>query len=184
MVSARSTELSHAVNDEESFLNSPFVHIFKGRGGVRRRLEGDDVNLDFSVLRDLRDRGCSDYAAMPLTFSDGQIHALTLATDRPGGFATENLGHLHEILPLLSRLVEVHAMRRTARTLLETYLGPNTGRRVLDGLIRRGDGEVIAKDSVTLRSFIVSQRFTWANWSSGRDPWSRSRMAAKPRRFM
>lgn len=137
------SELSHSVGSEESFLTSPFVPIFEGRGGVRRRLEGDAVNLDYPVLADLKQLGFSDYAAMPLTFSDGQIHALTLSTRRPGGFATENLGHVHEILPLVSRLVEVHTLRRTARTLLDTYLGSNTGSRVWDGLIKRGDGEVI-----------------------------------------
>ena len=34
-------------------------------------------------------------------------------------------------------------MRSTARILLDTYLGSSTGGRVLDGLVRRGDGEVI-----------------------------------------
>ena len=38
---------------------------------------------------------------------------------------------------------EVHLLRHTARTLLDTYLGQGTGERVLEGLIRRGDGEVI-----------------------------------------
>ena len=46
---------------------------------------------------------------MPITFSNGQIHALTLATDAPGGFLIENLGHIHEILPLVSRFAEVHS---------------------------------------------------------------------------
>jgi adenylate cyclase len=136
-------ELTHALSREERFLASPFLHIFRGEGGVRRRLEGEVAVLDYPILRDLRDEGATDYAAMPIAFSDGQIHALTLATDQAGGFRTEELGTVHEILPLLSRLVEVHAMRGTARTLLETYLGTNTGGRVLEGLIRRGDGEVI-----------------------------------------
>ena len=136
-------ELSHARSREERFLASPFVHIFEGRGGVRRRLEGPDAKLDYPILEDLRREGATDYAAMPITFSDGQIHALTLATDRRGGFATDHLGQLHEVLPMVARLVEAHAMRATARTLLDTYLGVGTGGRVLEGLIRRGDGEVI-----------------------------------------
>jgi class 3 adenylate cyclase/uncharacterized protein (DUF427 family) len=136
-------ELSHARSREERFLASPFVHIFEGRGGVRRRLEGPDAKLDYPILDDLRRAGATDYAAMPILFSDGQIHALTVATDRRGGFATEHLGQLHEVLPLLARLIEAHAMRTTARTLLDTYLGVGTGGRVLEGLIRRGDGEVI-----------------------------------------
>jgi len=136
-------ELSHARSREEKFLVSPFVHIFEGRGGVRRRLEGPEAKLDYPVLEDLREVGATDYAAMPIHFSDGQIHALTLATDRPGGFRTEELGFLHEVLPLLGRIVEAHALRYTARTLLDTYLRRNTGGRVLEGLTRRGDGEVI-----------------------------------------
>ena len=136
-------DLSYARSREERFLASPFVHIFEGRGGVRRQLERPETEFDYPVLEDLRESGATDYAAMPIHFSDGQIHALTLATDQPGGFETAHLGYLHEVLPLLGRLVEAHAMRNTARTLLGTYLGPNTGGRVLDGLIRRGDGEVI-----------------------------------------
>ncbi len=136
-------ELSHAGGKEERFLASPFIHIFEGRGGVRRSLRGSDAKLDYPILEDLRNEGVTDYAAMPIAFSDGQIHALTLATHAPGGFRTSDLGHLHEVLPLLARLVEAHAMRTTARTLLDTYLGSGTGGRVLEGLVRRGDGDVI-----------------------------------------
>lgn len=136
-------ELTHARSREEAFLSSPLIHIFEGRGGVRRRLDGPDATLDFPILKDLAAAGATDYAAMPLHFSDGQIHALTLATDAAGGFRTDHLGYLHEVLPLLARLVEAHAMRGTARTLLDTYLGASTGGRVLDGLVRRGDGELI-----------------------------------------
>ncbi len=135
--------LSHQRAQEETFLESPLVPIFEGRGGVRRRLDGEGARLDFPILRDLRMQGGTDYAAMPLAFSDGRIHALTLASDRPGGFAVEHLGHVYEILPLVSRLVEVHTLRHAARTLLDTYLGSHTGQRVLEGSIRRGDGEVI-----------------------------------------
>jgi adenylate cyclase len=68
---------------------------------------------------------------------------MTLATDRPGGFATGELQMIAEMLPVLARLMEVHALRRTAKTVLETYLGRLTGERVLNGLIHRGDGEDI-----------------------------------------
>lgn len=141
--SVERVELSHRVRDEENFLSSPFAHIFAGRGGVRRRLGGADAVLDFPILRDLAEAGATDYAALPLTFSDGQQHAITLATDAPTGFEVAALGHIHEVLPLLSRLVEVHLQRHTARTLLDTYLGRGTGNRVLEGRIRCGDGEVI-----------------------------------------
>src|SRR3546814_18340294 len=78
-----------------------------------------------------------------MRFSNGRINVLTLACERPGGFTTRELGWVHEALPILSRLLEVHALHRTARSLLDTYLGAHTGQRVLNGLVKRGDGEDI-----------------------------------------
>src|SRR3546814_11729018 len=80
---------------------------------------------------------------MPMRFSNGRINVLTLACERPGGFTTRELGWVHEALPILSRLLEVHALHRTARSLLDTYLGAHTGQRVLNGHVNRGDGEAI-----------------------------------------
>jgi adenylate cyclase len=137
------TTPSHAILQEERYLRSPFAVIFQGAGGVRRRLEGADATLDFPVLEEIRAEGATDYVAMPLVFSDDRINAITLASDRPGGFSTAELETTYGMLPVLSRLLEVHAMRRTTRTILDTYLGKQAGERVLSGLIRRGDGESI-----------------------------------------
>ena len=47
------------------------------------------------------------------------------------------------MLPLLSAIFEVYSQRRLSGALLDTYLGAQTGMRVLEGKIRRGDGETI-----------------------------------------
>jgi adenylate cyclase len=126
-----------------AFLNSPLVPIFEGAGGIRRRLDIPDPVLDFGILEELHAEGATDYVAMPIIFLDGQINVLTLASDRPGGFSTADLGNVYEILAPLGRLYELHNMRRTAVTLLDTYLGRHAGERVLTGSIKRGDGEHI-----------------------------------------
>jgi len=123
------------------FQESPFAAILKGEGGIRRRLDGPDPLLDFPILSELVEDGATDYVAMPLRFSDGQINIVTLVSDRRGGFSTDELGPLHEILPNLGRQLEAHAQRVTSTTLLQTYLGRDAGSRVMDGLIKRGDGE-------------------------------------------
>ncbi|HUT47938.1 MAG TPA: DUF427 domain-containing protein [Alphaproteobacteria bacterium] len=123
------------------FQDSPFAAILKGEGGIRRRLEGSDPLLDYPVLEDLVQEGATDYVVMPLRFSDGQVNIISMVSDRPGGFSTDELGPLYEILPNLARQLEVHAQRTTSTTLLQTYLGRNAGTRVMDGLIKRGDGE-------------------------------------------
>ena len=133
-------EASYDIFGSDTFKNSPFQPIFDGAGGVRRKIEPVGKN-EYAVLDDLSADGATDYVAMPMRFSDGQINAITIATDNESGFTTENLGHIHEVLPILSRLYEVQAKERSAATLMHTFMGKHTGERVLNGQIRRGDGE-------------------------------------------
>jgi len=133
----------HDILHQPKFADSPFAPIIRGAGGVRRRIEDPDCALDFPVVRDLKSEGATDYAAMPFRFSDGQINVMSMTSFAKGGFGTAHLGQLYEVLPLLGRLFEVHAARRTATALLETYLGRHTGERVLQGLVKHGDGEHI-----------------------------------------
>ncbi len=133
----------HDILESRRLKESPYAPILEGAGGVRRSMDGPDPTFDFPILQELHARGGTDYVAMPLFFSDGQINIISLVSDRSGGFSTNELGQFYEILPVLSRLFEVHALRRTAITLLDTYLGKHTGQRVLEGSIKRGDSENI-----------------------------------------
>lgn len=132
---------THDVVGERTYQDSPFALILRGEGGIRRRLNGPSPTVDFPVLQDLKDQGATDYVAIPLKFSDGQLNIITLVSKAEDGFSTRQLGEVYEILPMFARVMEVHALHRTAASLLDTYLGRNTGRRVLDGLVKRGDGE-------------------------------------------
>ncbi|MDA1059925.1 MAG: DUF427 domain-containing protein [Proteobacteria bacterium] len=133
----------HDILTRPVFAASPFAPILKGSGGVRRRLEGDNVKLDYPILEELLEKGATDYCAMPFKFTDGQICILSLTSYVVGGFSADDLNKVYEILPSLGRLFEVHIQRMTAIGLLETYLGGHTGRRVLNGQVKHGDGENI-----------------------------------------
>jgi adenylate cyclase len=133
----------HDILQQPKFADSPFAPIIRGAGGVRRRIEDPGCELDFPVVRDLHKEGATDYVAMPFRFSDGQINVISMTSFTKGGFGTGHLGQIYEVLPMLGRMFEVHAQRRTATALLETYLGRNTGQRVLNGLVKHGDGEHI-----------------------------------------
>lgn len=128
---------------EETYLKSPERFVSEGLGGVRQRLDDDNPEFQFPIMQELHKAGGTDYVAMPLWFSDGQIHTLTLASDHPQGFSVAELGQYFEIVPVLSRLFEVHAARDNTKVLLNTYLGGRTGEKVLNGLTQRGDGEKI-----------------------------------------
>jgi adenylate cyclase len=134
----------HGILRNSQYLDSPMSTIFDGDvQGIRRRLDTPDPRLDYPILRELLAEGATDYVAMPLTFTDGKVNAVTIASDRQGGFSDEQLKQFYDMLPVLSLLLEIHSNRRTTRTLLETYLGKHTGNMVLDGMVKRGDGESI-----------------------------------------
>lgn len=132
--------LPHGEYQTERYKKSPLPVIAQEKRPLRRRLEGEQVALDFSILQDLRTEGMTDYAVFPLLFSTGQAHALSLATGEPGGFLDEELRELEKLLPMLSALLEVHETRRMTATLLSTYLGQRTGEEVLRGHVVRGAG--------------------------------------------
>ncbi len=134
---------SYEMHDHPGFLNSPLRHVANGLGGVRQKIGTDYRENSFPIIEDLRAMGATDYVAMPLVFSDGRRHVLTMTSDRPDGFTTSNLGLVYECAPSISRYYEVFLQRENARTILETYLGKRAGARVLGGEIRRGDGDEI-----------------------------------------
>ncbi|MBW8904875.1 MAG: DUF427 domain-containing protein [Betaproteobacteria bacterium] len=133
----------HDVLTQPKFQASPFAPILRGARGVRRRLQEPGCQLDYPIVRELHAEGASDYVAMPFRFADGQLNVMSMTSFAPGGFSTAHLGAVYEALPVFGRLQEVFAQRRTAVGLLETFLGRRTGARVLDGLVKQGDGEHI-----------------------------------------
>src|SRR5260370_60618 len=44
---------------------------------------------------------------------------------------------------MMGEVIEMHVERSVAETVANTYLGPQIGQRVLNGAIRRGEGEEI-----------------------------------------
>ena len=140
---AKTIHEPHDILQTPRFKDSPFALILRGAGGVRRRIEQADCKLDFPVVRDLKAENATDYVAMPFRFSDGQVNVMSMTSFAPGGFSTDHLGRVFEVLPALARHFEVFAQRRTAVTLLKTYLGHRTGERVLAGQVKHGDGEHI-----------------------------------------
>jgi class 3 adenylate cyclase/uncharacterized protein (DUF427 family) len=134
---------SYELFEHRSFINSPLHHVSKGLGGVRQMLDVPNDKMKFPIMKDLKDEGATDYVAMPLFFSNGQVNVLTLTSDHPNGFTTANLGLIFEVSSVISRFFEVFTQKENAQSLLETYVGRRSGARVLGGEIRRGDGDEI-----------------------------------------
>ena len=139
----RQMRVMRGMQQTTAYKQSPLPLIFQGAQGIRRRLDMPGEQNDFPILDDLREEGATDYVAMPLVFSDGNINFTTWTADRPGGFNTEELREIWEFMPALSLRMEVLERRDLTRQLLTTYLGRNTGERILAGEIVRGVAEGI-----------------------------------------
>ena len=87
--------------------------------------------------------GYTDYVALPMQFTDGRRHATSWSTKQPGGFSTEDLVQINDILAVLRIAVEIRSNRRITKNLLNAYVGQHAGERILSGDIRRGSGATV-----------------------------------------
>lgn len=122
---------------------SPLYVVYRGDGPVRARVSPEPQPGEYGIIPDLRENGFTDYIALPAPFSDGTIKAMTFATRHEGGFAEADIAVLQQLMPNFAYLLEIQTLRRTARVLLDTYVGRISGQRVLQGQIKRGQGEDI-----------------------------------------
>jgi len=132
---------AHGVQHSDTYLNSPLAEIDESGLPVRRRLTHLDPATDYPVLAELAAEGFTDYVMLPLPLAGRPRIGLSLATKQPAGFDDDRLARVQETVPALSAVFDLFEQRRTAALLLETYLGRDSGQRVLEGTIRRGEGE-------------------------------------------
>jgi adenylate cyclase len=114
----------------------------------RWKLEDPEVARRFVLFEELRAMGMTEYALRLVPFSRRrtalQGAALSVATDRPGGFSDAEIGALVPLLPALGVTAYRIGLLRVATETLGAYLGPKTAAQVLQGKIRRGDSQVIS----------------------------------------
>lgn len=137
------TAILHEVNETQAYSANSIRRCIEFGETVRRRLEGPSDAFDLPILHDLRAQGGTDYLALPVEGMRARRFALTYLTDRPGGFADQEMADLRRLSDLLAMLLVNHGHARIARNLLGAYLGARTGERVLAGQVRRGQGEEI-----------------------------------------
>jgi adenylate cyclase len=140
----------YEVMETDTYRLSPVPVVFATAQPIRRRIEAPDCPADYQIVEEMRAEGLTDYLIQPLQFTNGEVHAVSWTTQRPGGFTDDDVAALEAIRRPLARLAEVYGLRRLATTLLGTYVGRDAGERILQGQIRRGDIERI--DAVILLS--------------------------------
>ncbi len=134
--------MAHGEDEGDEFLLSPLFRVFNEGIEVRHRIGGiESSNVPF--LTDMRNEGSTDYVALPLHMSGGDIQASSWTTRDPGGFSDEQLAGLRRMMPALTRMIEIHLLRHMGAGLLDNYVGARAGARILKGQIRRGHTETM-----------------------------------------
>ncbi len=133
---------SFDATDSETYRASPLAVIYDTKAEVRLKID-DPANRRFPIVADLIAEGATDYVLLPIKFSDGAIHVSTWTTNRPGGYAVEELDALRALMVPFARVAEIISLRRMASILIDTYVGNQAGERILAGHIRRGYTETM-----------------------------------------
>lgn len=131
----------HSMREDSRYRDGPLHLVFEQQKTIRVRLEHTEPQAP--ILRQLKAEGATDYVALPIIFSTGHVDALSVVSDRPGGFAMQDLDRMYLLQFAFARIVEIHALRDIAVHLLDAYVGHAAGQRILAGEIKRGDGQTI-----------------------------------------
>jgi len=135
------TFIEHEVVDVVAYRDNPVLRVLQGGETLRRRVDVADSELDLPILHDLKAKGCTDYLALPIAGAHGRRYAITYATDRVDGFSTRQVAELTYVSRRMSVVCDSFMQRALMRHLLNIYLGPSAGPKVLAGQIRRGTGQ-------------------------------------------
>ena len=129
----------HGSEATDEYLHSPIRATIERGTPFRRRLDAEIP--EYPLLEKLRKAGATEYFALALNRTFKTYPVVTWATDRPRGFSDADITALEDINPALAAIVETRVVRRISANLLDTYFGPEAGRRILAGQIRRAEGE-------------------------------------------
>lgn len=146
------TNVLHSDTPGEGWFASPFFFMLSNKITFLHRKLSAENDLDFPVLVEFRDEGMTDWFCQIFDFGWGfenqsMEHTAGLitswASDRPGGFTEEEFRIMSRAIPVFGLAAKGIASYRTARSMLETYIGRETSRKVLSGQVRRGSVDSI-----------------------------------------
>ncbi|MFK0684511.1 adenylate/guanylate cyclase domain-containing protein [Ochrobactrum sp. BD67] len=131
--------------NSERFRASPYYYLLSNKlDHLRRRFTPDSVD-EFPVFTELKQQGMTDYLAFIQPFGAHSMQGMmgSWATDSRSGFDDDMIGALLKLQSHLAVAAKIAVLSKLTDSMLTTYLGGDAGRRVLNGQIKRGDGETI-----------------------------------------
>ncbi|MEM9105476.1 MAG: adenylate/guanylate cyclase domain-containing protein [Pseudomonadota bacterium] len=142
-------QFRHQSEKSEAWYQSPMYYMLEHKVEMlRRHLDGPNKLVDFDLLNELIEKGLTDYLTIRTPFQTADeentnLYGLLAAwsSDRPGGFSDDDIAALKKIQRRMAVAGKTAIQARIAGNIVDTYLGRHAGRQVLNGAIRRGDGQ-------------------------------------------
>jgi adenylate cyclase len=135
--------------ESDAFRRSPFYRLLNSdQSALRCALDGG-AEQEFPILEEFRRAGGTDYYLRQVEFSfrdSGKMVTGILASwtsDRAEGFSDRDIATLDRLLPRLALSLKSTLTYQFAGNVLDTYVGDDAARRILDGDIRLGSADVI-----------------------------------------
>jgi len=146
------TNVLHSEDPGEGWFASPFFFMISNSVSFMHRPLESTEELDFPVLVDFKEQGMTDWFSQIFDFGwgfqdswrDKSAGLITSwASSSPGGFTKEEFSLLRRAIPIFALALKGIASFEAAGTVLQTYVGRGTSRRVLAGQIERGTARSI-----------------------------------------
>ena len=145
----------------DGFRNSPYFHALSDEIAFSRYRLGDGpCDPEFPIFERLRGDGVTDYCVLfesfgrradvrfwddrPPGFHMSEGVPSSHATGRLSGFSEPDIALIRAAAPALALAVKTTSAHALSAALLDTYLGPYSGKRVLEGQSTRGDVDRIS----------------------------------------
>ena len=125
---------------QDRLADSPYRTLVED-GAFCYRAEQDDGTRHPGAVHSVFAEGYGYYVAIGLKLSNGRTQPIGIATASP--FPHDLEERLRVLVPLLATGIEAFYARYAALHVVRTYIGPDTGPRVLDGSFSRGNTDVI-----------------------------------------
>ncbi|PRD42482.1 adenylate/guanylate cyclase domain-containing protein [Phyllobacterium phragmitis] len=129
----------------DRFARSPYYHLFSNNLDHLRRRINPEMPSEFPIFDELKLIGVTDYMAFvhPFGSDSGQGMIGSWSTDSPAGFSESMIAALLYMQSHLAVASKMAVLHKLTDNMLKTYLGGDAGKRVLNGQIKRGEGDTI-----------------------------------------
>ncbi|MDJ0780003.1 MAG: adenylate/guanylate cyclase domain-containing protein [Gammaproteobacteria bacterium] len=130
------------VRESERYIGSPMQVLLETGKRVRQRLDRlpPDAHRAYT---ELDEEGFVDYLGLPVLFGEQPGAVIVVNTKHPDGFDDHDIEQFRQLRRYLAPTLEVFALKYLARSVLDTYVGKRTSEKVLAGMIKRGDADII-----------------------------------------